>query len=308
MKKTLIAAALATIFTTPLMAAGHGVSGDIRLGLQNSDELDVVSGKLVIGLSGSEDIGGGMALSYGIEFENDSADEEVNQTKTNFSNDKSWVAVSGAFGKVIAGEHSDMAGWACGGTDILTYGTDEACEMGHNTSPANAIQYRGGAGDIAFGVAMTNDGNGESNLLVGIQFTGPNFAIGAQMVDADTDGADVDTSVGASDPTQNNFGGVAAGDTGSVIGGTYNLGDITLALTLGDNGDETATSIGVQAPAGAGTVKFVLTTSGDNNDDNESVDVEYRASLGNKGYYGVELNTVDSAADDVLTAFVGTKF
>ncbi len=306
MKKTLIAAALATIFTAPVMAAGHGVTGDIRLGLSTTtdassngatggsslekDELDVVSGKLVLKLSGSEDIGGGMALSYGIEFENDSADSEAGT----FTNDKSWVAVSGGFGKVIAGEHSDMAGWACGGTDILTHGTDEACELGHNTSPANAIQYRGGAGDIAFGAAMTQDGQGNSNTLIGVQFTGPNFAVGAQFVTADDAAA---------------FGGTLAGESGSVIGGTYNLGDITLGLTLGDNSAVTATSIGVQAPAGAGTVKLVLTTSGDNVDADDSVDVEYRASLGSKGYYGVEMNTTDAAgSEDALTAFVGTKF
>ena len=303
MKKTLLVTAVATAMTAG--AAQADLYGNIRLGLQSADEMDVVSGKLVFGFKGSEDLGGGMALSYGVEFEHDGADEEspgakaplvITGTSTatatisaesgnSLSNDKSWVGLSGGFGKVVIGEHSDMAGFACGATDVLYYGTAEGCSLGHNTSPANAIQYRGGTGDVSFGVAMTQDGSGDSDTFFGFQFAADNFSVGMQSWSPEV------------------------GETATQIGGHYSMGDITLGLTLGDNGaddDNTGTDISVSLPVGAGSVTLLVSVM--DADDSDSTDLLYSASLGNAGYYGVEFNSNDGWDDDVITAFLGTNF
>ena len=296
-KKTLLVSAVATAMAvsgTAYAAASDGLYGKIRLGVQNAAELDVVSGKLVFGFKGDSDLGNGMTASYGIELEGDSADQET----TNFSNDKSWVALSGGFGKVIIGEHSDMAGWACGGTDIVTYGTDEACSLVHNTSPANAVQYRGGSGAVEFGVAYVANGTGENPTLLGVKFDGGAFSVGAQFV-----------SAGDLVP----FSGVPAGESGSLIGATYQLGDITLGLTIADNGaaaNEDATSFGFQMPLGSGNL-VILVSSGDGVDAvfaGDSTDINYNASLGGGAYWGVEFTDDDFAADSVATAYLGMNF
>ena len=296
MKKTLLVAAVATAMSGAASAAD--IYGNIRLGLQQTEtagELDTSSGKLVLGAKGSEDLGNGMALRYGLELENDSADTE----KSGWSNDKSYVGLGGGFGEIILGEFGDFAGWACGGTDILIHGTDEACDSVHNTSPSNAIQYRGGNDSFNFGVAMINDNSGEMSSLAGVQFATDNFSVGAQMASSG------DAPGGLAS------GGVPQGETGTLIGGTFTLGEIILGVVVADSGeddDEAAASFGVQIPLGGGTVAAVV-TSGDNADDSqESVDLLYSAGLGEAGYWGVEINTVDSWDDDRVTGFIGTTF
>ena len=189
-KKTLLVSAVAMAISGNAVAAE--MYGNIRLGLQSAngqpggDELDVVSGKLVLGSKGSTDLGNGMTLSYGVELEHDRADiktggsagastttgtvfttigtgssgtQEVElQSGSGWANDKSWVGLSGGFGSVKVGRAGDLAGYVCGGTDILTIGTAEACSLGHNTEFDDAIMYTGGSGAFQFGAVVTFDG------------------------------------------------------------------------------------------------------------------------------------------------------
>ena len=171
----------------------------------------------------------------------------------------------------------------------------EACELGHNTSPANALQYRGGAGAINFGFAITQDGSGESSSLVGVQFKAGDLAVGGQFVSAGDNGFA--------------GGGAPAGESGSAIGGTYALGDIVIGLTIADNGaddDSGGTDIGVQLPLGPGTLAIVISTL--DADDSDSQDVMYTSSLSDNAYAGIEFNSADNLDDDIITAFIGTTF
>jgi predicted porin len=292
-KKTIIATAVATALTAGLTtASANGLYGNIRLGLQSADELDVASNKLVFGFKGSEDLGNGMDLGFGIEFERDNADAEG----TGISNDKSWISLGGGFGKVIIGEHSDMAGWACGATDILYWGTAEACSLGNNTSPSNAIQYRGGAGAISFGAAMTFNGSGDSGTLLGFQYAADNFAIGMQ--------------------TTGNGDGVAdvSGDGDMQLGGHYMMGDITLGFTMAndssDETDESAMDFSLQMPVGAGSIAVVVSQA-DDAYGYDSTDFLYSQGVGKAGYAGLEYNQADgqyAGEDSRITAFIGTSF
>ncbi len=313
MKKTIIATAVGSVLASGMaIADGHGgpgTYGNIRLGLQSADELGVVSGKLVFGFKGMEDLGNGMELGYGIEWEHDNAQQEIatvlapvttaTVTTTGLSNDKSWVSLGGGFGKVIIGEHSDMAGWACGATDILYYGTAEACSLGQNTSPSNAIQYRGGAGAISFGFAMTFNGSGDSGSLIGLEFAGDGFAVGMQATQNSDGVADV------------------SGDGDMQIGGHYMLGDITLGATFtqdsDDQSDESGLDLSVQLPVGAGSLAVVISQT-DDALGYDSTDVLYSQGVGKNGYAGIEFNDAEGqygfndVEDSRITAFIGTTF
>jgi len=300
-------------------SAVDGLYGKIRLGVRTSeyggnDELDVISGKLVFGFKGKHDLDNGMQFSYGIEFEHDGADKEtpkgsVTASTTNasgtgtlasvpkagaeLSNDKSWVALSGGFGKVILGEHSDMAGWACGGTDLLTHGTAEACELGHNTSPANAVQYRLSAGMFDFGFSYSMDGTtADANTLVGLQFSGDSWSVGGQFVD---------TGTGALQE-----GGVAPGDSGYAVGATWQLGNIGLGITVADNDVVDGFDLGLYMPLGPGNLAFVY--SDIDVTDGTSYDFDYNVPMGGGAFWGVEYNQVDSAVEDRFTAYMGINF
>ena len=293
-KKTLIVSAVAMAISGNAIAAE--MYGNIRLGLRTSDytpgtdELDVVSGKLVLGSKGSSDLGNGLTASYGIELEHDQADETGGVGVVDF--DKSWVALSGGFGKVQAGRFGDLAGYTCGGTDLLTHGTAEACSLGHNTEFNNAIGYMGGAGAFEFGVILTFDGTADDqDSMIGAKFSGDNFSVGFTSFD--------DNAA---------FPGPAL--TKTQIGGTYQLGDIGLGITIGDDDSATdsgGTDLGLYMPLAGGNLAVVLSTL--DAVDSDSFDIEYSRSLGGGAYTGVEFNSIDAPlAEDRLTAYLGMNF
>ncbi len=299
-------------------SAVDGLYGKIRLGLQSADEVDLVSGKLVFGFKGSTDLDNGMEVSYGIELEHDGAEVEtpssvtvtttggattsVNTGKA-FSNDVSFVALSGGFGKVIAGQHGDLAGYACSGTDLFTFNTDEACSLIHDTRVGDAMQYRYSAGAINLGVIQVFDGTGEGPTYYGAQWTGENFAVGFQAVAA-SDTADFSSGVGL---------GIPAGETGNHVGGHYTFGDITIGVTIADNGqptNEDATSVALSMPLAGGNFA-ILSTTGDALDATilgDSLDVEWLKPLGGGAYYGFQFTDDDLAVDSELFGYLGFNF
>ncbi len=310
-------------------SAVDGLYGKIRLGVNSAAELDVVSSKLVFGFKGAHDLDNGLEFSYGIEFEHDGADKESpgtgqvtvttgfvtadgtatpasaavsTGTGNSLSNDVSYVALSGGFGKVIAGEHADFAGWACSGTDLFTFGTDEACSLVHDTRIADAVQYRYSSGAINFGFAYVMDGSGENPTHVGIQWAGDNFGIGAVLVSAG-DTAGYGGGVGP---------GIPAGEEGTQIGGHYTFGNITLGVTIADNGQPTAedaTSVALQIPLAGGNFA-ILSTTGDALDTiaGDSIDVEWAKSLGGGAYWGLQFIDDDLASDSEFIAYLGINF
>jgi len=310
-KKTLLVSAVAAAMAVPAgayAAASDGLYGRIRLGLQQigtspaelgtkeSGGLDLVSGKLVFGFKGSSDLDNGMQVSYKVELENDSADSE----SSGWSNDASYIALSGGFGTFAAGEYGSMAGYACGGTDLLTYGTADACELGLNTSPKNAIHYRGGSGMLEFGVIYITDGelNGDTSSSVGAKFSGESWSVGGQFTD-----------VGLNSGDFSGQSGIVDGESGSQIGATFQLGNIGLGVTVGDNGavtDSGGVDLGLYMPLGAGNLALVVSTMDTPNSD--SADIEYKAPMGGGLSWGVEWNSQDSWADDRITGYLDLNF
>ena len=314
MKKTLLVSAVALAVSGNAMAAE--MYGNMRLGLENTNELRVQSGKLVLGAKGSNDLDNGMTFSYQLEMEHDQADNQ----QTGWKNDRSWVGIAGGFGKVIAGRHGDMAGWACGGTDLLTIGSNETCSLGSNSEPDNAIQYRINTGAFDFGAAYTADaddsGLTSNNTLVGARFSGESWSIGAQIADRDKN----DQPPGTSDTGTKVFtsGTVAAGDQGTQIGGTLQLGNIGLGLVYADNsgtdgtgiGDVTGVGFGFYMPVGPGNIAIVYDVLDSTilGSDDTFYDIEYSQQLGGGAYWGATYNDSDAQSDGRFSLWMGTNF
>jgi predicted porin len=324
MKKTLLVSAIALAVSGQAMAgqsAVDGLYGKIRLGLdsqssdnvaKDNDSLDLVSGKLVFGFKGEEDLGNGMTIGYGIEFEHDGADKEqarnsgtpatgaATDDNSGITNDKSWVSLGGSWGKVIVGEYGDFAfNGAANGVGVGQYGTTWSASNVHNTSPANTVQYRGNAGAVNFGIGLVQDGGKDtSSTLLGLGYAGSNFQVGVQVVDAELN-----------DPLN---AGTVANETGVLIGGSYTFGDITIGVANGDNGSATdsgVTDVALRMPLLGGS--FLIRQSLFDVDDRDETLLDFQKGLGNTGYWGLHYRTKDegpSVSTDHAIAFVGVNF
>jgi predicted porin len=310
MKKTLLVSAIALAVSAPAMAgqsAVDGLYGKIRLGLESkssdtaskdNDSLDLISGKLVFGFKGEEDLGNGTTVGYGIEFEHDGADAEG--PGKGQSNDKSWISIGGSWGKIIGGEYGDFAfNGAANGVGVGQYGTTHSASNVHNTSPANTIQYRGNAGAINFGVGIVQDGGKDtSSTLLGLGYAGDNFQAGVQVLDKDAAGG-----IG---------GGTVVNETGVLIGGSYTFSDITIGVASGDSGaavDGVVTDVALRMPLAGGS--FLIRQSLFDVDDQDETLVDFQKGLGNMAYWGLHYRTKDNGpaeTNDSAIAFVGLNF
>ena len=316
--KTILVSAVALAVSGNAMAAE--MYGNMRLGIESTNELRVQSGKLVLGAKGSTDLDSGMTFSYQLEMEHDQADNQ----QTGWKNDRSWVGIAGGFGKLIAGRHGDMAGWACGGTDLLTIGSNETCSLGSNSEPDNAIQYRISTGAFDFGAAYTADADDadltSNNTLVGARFSGESWSIGAQIAAMDDNegslgvGGEIGTDVFGS-------GTIAPGDSATQIGGTLQLGNIGLGLVYADNGSTGTTEVtgvgfGFYMPVGPGNIAIVYDVlDGDAlpdgrliGEDDTFYDIEYSQQLGGGAYWGATYNDSDAQSDGKFSLWMGTNF
>ncbi len=115
MKKHLIAAAVAGAFVAPAFAQNVTVYGTLDVSIQQVDVSTAGSsvtkqngddpmGTSVIGLKGSEDLGGGMKASFDLQGELNADDGTGTGTSSSFVFQRqSWLAVSGNFGQIKLG-------------------------------------------------------------------------------------------------------------------------------------------------------------------------------------------------------------
>ena len=312
MKKLVIASAVAAVMASSTVMADTTMGGEVRLKLQNQGEMALNSGKLTFKINASEDLGNGMTgLAY-VEMENDSADNEENQ----FHNDKSFVGIKGDFGQLTLGAQGDAAGFACGGTDIFTDNSGNACGVGAvNGTLDNAVVYVKGFGAVTLVVGATFDGDaatGEmsdasaqpdsgNHTVIAVNFDGGAFTVGGQITSPDSDAPVL---------------GSAGLDISSltVIGGTVKLGEGTLGLTFADNSlddDNTAMAVAFSMPLAGGTIK-VGVDQGDAlknaNDDDTIANLEFKKSLGKSMYAGVQVSDDSRAEDSLIQGYMGYNF
>lgn len=292
MKKTaLLATAVAMAISGSAMAASHGGTkfyGKMELNLHNNENLYMDSGKLIIGWKGSEDLGNGMKVGFGLELENDSADAE----KTGWSNDKSFITLSGDFGTVIMGRAGSFRNWGCY-SDIGKYDFDRACDAsGQATAYDNLLAYVGGAGDISFGVGMVfagsaTVGDDAKHTTAAVKYAGGAVKAGASVVNIDGGASFV------------NFGG------------SYDLGGMVISANTGSNdGEATGVDVTLSMGMGKGAKAYVgMTTESTNGvaSHESSVQLGYVSNLSKRTYMKVEYQDIDTP-DGTLRGTLGHKF
>jgi predicted porin len=202
MKKSLISLAVAGIVAAPAAFAATGnvdVYGQVRLSIDsissdaaNSDKMQVSSQTSRIGVKGSEDLGGGLAAIWGLEW------GVAIDGSAGFSNRNQFVGLKGDFGTVLGGNH-DTPYKLGGSADVFA---DTAADATINTSgiigrngfdnrAANALAYispdwsgfhfavAGVAGEETAAGGATATANGYANgltdavSLVGVYVNGP---------------------------------------------------------------------------------------------------------------------------------------
>lgn len=318
-KSTIIATVIASLLSGSAFAGDNTIYGNIRLQVQSAEQLSMESGKMIVGLYGSEDLGNGLTGFYRIEFEHDQADEA---NTSGLTNDLSYVGLKGGFGSISFGTQNDAAGFACSGKDIFDHnGTDiftnngsAACDNGAvNGELSNALIYAVSGSSMSFVLAATLEGiqeveddpetttvdeHAESleddamNTIVAVKYEGDSFTVGGQVTNIEN---------GTTDPSL------------VVLGGTYTSGDFTYGLTVSDNDnpdDSTAYSIGMSvANVGGGTFMLAF-DSGDalKTGNGDEATLEYNKKLSRRVYTGFEYQNIENANDDVISVYLGMKF
>ncbi|MBT4452110.1 MAG: porin [Gammaproteobacteria bacterium] len=285
-KSPIIAAAIAATIAGSAFAADTTIYGNIRLEVVNKTDLNMDSSKLVVGFKSSEDMGNGMTGFMHMELEHDDANEEV----SGWTNDKSYVGLKGDFGQVTLGRQADAAGFACGGTDIFTKVSGQACGAGAiNGGLDNALVYTGGTGNVTFVLGATLDGTQDQagdNTIIAAKYAADNFSVGFQMTSFDI---------------------VRGGESQSVIGGTYTINEMQIGATLANDGNESATAIALKMPLAGGSFRIGMDT-GEDAGVADTTHVQFTKSLSKSVYTGVEFASVDGADDDMLAGWIGMKF
>ena len=281
-KSPIIAAAIAATIAGSTFAADTTIYGNIRLEVVNQTDLNMDSSKLVVGFKSSEDMGNGMTGFMHMELEHDDANEEV----SGWTNDKSYVGLKGDFGQVTLGRQADAAGFACGGTDIFTKVSGQACGAGAiNGGLDNALVYTGGTGNVTFVLGATLDGTQDQagdNTIIAAKYAADNFSVGFQMTSFDI---------------------VRGGESQSVIGGTYTINEMQIGATLANDGNESATAIALKMPLAGGSFRIGMDT-GEDAGVADTTHVQFTKSLSKSVYTGVEFASVDGADDDMLAGWI----
>jgi len=258
MKKTIIAAAIASLVAAPVMA-------DVKIGgkveqfqTQGEDDVWTPGSDVRITLSGSEDLGNGMTASFKIDsyVHNRTQTSSTTTAHTHTSSagyDGSLdqkVALSGGFGTVVMGRFEDFSESA-GMSKV-----DVFQGPGVETSGSLAGRTNGGMAYVSpamngltvgvGGYTGVND-NSDAFDATDIALMYSNGPIAVSLSNEDTDGTSDTTVVGASYTMGDLKIGVARSDTDfddgsadstdSMVAATYKMGNNT--IVLGWNDDET---------------------------------------------------------------------
>jgi predicted porin len=221
MKKTIVAAAVAAVIAAPAAFADVKISGQITAEYKDASGADaelVEASDIVI--SGSEDLGNGMKVSFKLAGSPDSMTAGQASAGGAIGEDDRYISLSGDFGTVQFGRYEQL---------ISAKGSDIANSLA--SSEVISIEEKTGLGQR---------GN------QGVRYTSPNFngvtvAAGGFMdgFDGDTAGADdfdvtemmvsySNAGLTVSFTSENND--IDSLDT-DVIAAKYTMGDLTVAMT-----------------------------------------------------------------------------
>jgi len=247
MKKTLIA--LATLGVVGAAAAEATVYGRVDAGIKSENNsatvVSGVTGTPRIGFKGSEDLGGGLSASFGLEtgFNN------IANGATSLGDRGAFIGVGGSFGTVKIGSSLlTPTFFVTAATDAMglpNYNPAEARMWGQghqNLRHDNAIQYDNNIGGVAVKIsyvpAGNNSGQARTDLAAIYKIEGLTLAI-ASHTDADrTTVAGVAYDMGVAKVTYNRATGT---HTGTGMGVSAPMGAVTVGAALYEDADSQAT-------------------------------------------------------------------
>jgi predicted porin len=283
LKTTAIAAAVAGSLVAPLtVQADDGtVYASARVGLNHSSAGDVSDLRVRgfgsrFGMKGESDLGNGMTGFGKFEF-----GVAAQGAGPNVSRRHAHVGIKGDFGSVTLGQaYHTYYNHVYGATDGPWWGSGYAYPSPGRTD--EALTYRGGSGDVSFGVTLYLEAGGEETID-GTEFAA-SFGAGDLTIGLGMQSFEVDD-----DPT-----------TGVVVSG-ISIGDGSLGIGFQSQGD--ASSFTLNASMGPMYAHF---ESGDDGADSNpnSLTVGYTKGLGPRttSWYEFVTTNEDAADSTVLRA------
>ena len=247
MKKTLIA--LATLGVVGAAAAEATVYGRVDAGIKSENNaatvVSGVTGTPRIGFKGSEDLGGGLSASFGVEtgFNN------IAEAATSLGDRGAFIGVGGSFGTVKIGSSLlTPTFFATAATDAMglpNYNPTESRMWGQgheNLRHDNAIQYDNNIAGVTVKVSYVPAGNNSdqarTDLAAIYSNSGLTVAL-ASHTDADrTTVAGVAYDMGVAKVTYNRATGT---HTGTGMGVSAPMGAVTVGAALYEDADSQAT-------------------------------------------------------------------
>ena len=252
MKKTIIASAIAAVVAAPAAFADVKISGQITAEYKDASgaDSDLVEATDIV-ISGSEDLGNGMKVSFKMAGSPDMMTAGQSTAAGAIGEDDRFVSLSGDFGTVQFGRYEQL---------VSAKGSDIANSLA--SSEVISIEEKTGLGQR---------GN------KGVRYTSPNFNGVTVAAGGFMDGFDGDTGADDFDVTEMMVSYSNAGLTVSftsenndvdsldtdVIGVKYTMGDITVALTDLDSSTAAndATIVGAKYTMGSNSIAAAYVAS-----------------------------------------------
>jgi len=222
MKKTIIAAAIATVVAAPIASADVSIAGHVKQTFTKTDSTTAIDDGDLIGTTTSdlkftatEDLGNGMTASAQMVFDMDQVQAGSNSTMTQ----NQTVSLSGGFGTVVLGRMEDFT-------------QSKVLAMADVFNGNGSVEPTTGAGRNNGGIAYVSPAM--NGLTVGVAgFAVDNSATAGALNDDTFDATDVALMYSNGPLTVN----VSREDHDRTAGGTSQIEDITsvgLGYTAGD--------------------------------------------------------------------------
>jgi hypothetical protein len=267
--KKIIAAAVATAFVAPVMAADVTLSGSAEFSMNDVNGTTTSATDTAFTVSASTETANGLSVSADINVQSND--------NTVAGNGSDSVTVGGPFGKVDLGDTSSAADKFDDRNDysLLNGVATTAGDAGIGWTLPTIIE-----GATVYVSHSADGGEGSKHTGVGVQYSAGPITVAYAKNDEEAAESNV-TYAGLSatfqgltvsiESMEDEAGGTSAKVDEDVIGATYSMGDITVFMAnkenkTGGTKDEEVSSYGLHYDLGGGVTFFIEASQDDLND------------------------------------------
>lgn len=290
--KTIAAAAAMTLLPAVTVAEESNLKiygiADAFVGIQDDDRASANNGGVLtdggltvgsfgqspsrLGIRGSEDLGGGLTAIF--QFEAPLAVDTGTVGGLNFTR-RSYVGMTGSFGKVTIGRDYTPLFWALIDNDVSRYGFDtNDANLGHAIRASNSINYEGKFGALKVNAVFApNEAVGDDTLGVAVRYSGGNWRVGAGFHDQ-------------------------AGTDVLGLGGQMNFGAFKVGFNYVDSDANADANFGLSAGVKVGADGEVIFNFKDRNDQSEW-QLYYTRAMSKRTNWYVGYSDEDAAGTEV---------